>query len=62
MTYRITPIRHGYRVEAVQPNGQSRVVRTWSTEDAAVSHLKALREKAEFADRIFQPGEGVYRG
>ena len=27
-TFRITPVHHGYRVEAVQPNGQTRIVRT----------------------------------
>ena len=39
-TYRIILLRHAYRVEAVQPNGPKRVMRTWQTEEAAVSHLK----------------------
>ena len=56
-TYRITPVHHGYRVEAVQPNGETRSVRTWPTEDAAVSHLRALRQKAEIADRPLRSGE-----
>jgi hypothetical protein len=30
-TYRIIPLGRAYRVEAVQPNGQTRVVRTWPT-------------------------------
>jgi len=61
-TYRITPLRHAYRVEAVQPNGQTRVVRMWPTEEAAVSHLKALREVAERSSRTLQPGEKDWRG
>ena len=61
-TYRITPVYHGYRVEAVQPNGQRRVVRTWATEEAAVSHLKALRARIEQANRQFRPGEKDWRG
>ena len=61
-TYRIVPLRRAYRVEAVQPNGQKRVVRTWPTEEAAVSHLKALREVAERAGRALQPGEKDWRG
>ena len=55
--YRIIPFRRAYRVEAVQPNGQKRVVRTWPTEEAAVSHLKALREVAERSSRTLHPGE-----
>ncbi len=46
-TYRIIPPGRAYRVEAVQPNGQKRLVRSWPTEEAAVSHLKALREATE---------------
>ena len=61
-TFRIIPVHHGYRVEAVQPNGQTRIVRTWPTEDAAVSHLKALREGTELSNRPFQPGEKDWRG
>ena len=61
-TYRIIPLGHAYRVEAVQPNGQKRVVRTWPTEEAAVSHLKALREVAERFGRALQPGERDWRG
>jgi hypothetical protein len=60
MPYRVTPVHHGYRVEAVQPNGQRRVVRTWPTEEAAISHLKALREMIERANR--PAGEKDWRG
>ena len=59
-TYRVTPVHHGYRVEAVLPDGQRRVVRTWSTEEAAVSHLKALRERTELTNR--PTGEKDWRG
>ena len=58
-TYRIIPLGRAYRVEAVQPNGQKRVVRTWPTEEAAVSHLKALREIAERSGRPFSPAKGT---
>jgi len=61
-TYRIIPLRHAYRVEAVQPNGQKRVVRTWTTEEAAVSHLKALQEAAQRFGHALQPGEKDWRG
>jgi hypothetical protein len=61
LTYRIIQLGHAYRVEAVQPNGL-KVVRTWPTEEAAVSHLKALREVAERFGRALQPGEKDWRG
>ena len=61
-TYRIIPLGHAYRVEAVQPNGLKRVVRTWSTEEAAVSHLKALRKATERFGHALQPGERDWRG
>jgi hypothetical protein len=61
-TYRIIPLGHAYRAEAAHPNGQTRVVRTWPTEEAAVSHLKALREVAERFGRALQPSERDWRG
>jgi hypothetical protein len=61
-TYRIIPPGRAYRVEAVHPNGQKRVVRTWPTEEAAVSHLKALREVAERFGHALLPGEKDWRG
>jgi hypothetical protein len=60
-TYRIIPLRHAYRVEAVQLKGQTRVVRTWQTEDAAVSHLKSLQEATGRFGRALQPGEKDWR-
>jgi hypothetical protein len=61
-TYRIIPRGHTYRVEAVQPNGQTRVVGTWPTEEAAVSHLKALQEVAQRFGVALHPGEKDWRG
>jgi hypothetical protein len=61
-TYRITPVHHGYRVEAVKPDGQTRVVRTWPTEDEAVSHLKQLRANVELITHRMNPGERDWRG
>ena len=56
-TYRIIPGRRAYRVEAIAPDGKTRLLRTWPTEEAAVSHLKALRERVEIANymRISEP-------
>jgi hypothetical protein len=61
-TYRIIPLRRAYQVEAVQLDGQKRIVRTWPTEEAAVSHLKALREVAERSSLTLHPGEKDWRG
>jgi hypothetical protein len=61
-TYRIIPLGRAYRVEAVQPNGLRRVVRTWPIEEAAVSRLKALREVTERFGVARQPGEKDWRG
>jgi hypothetical protein len=61
-TYRIIPLGRAYRVEAVQPNGQKRIVQTWPTEEAAVSPLKALREVSERTGRALQTGERDWRG
>jgi len=61
-TYRIIPIGRADRVEAVQANGQKRVVRTSPTEEAAISHLKALREIAERVGRTLHSGEEDSRG
>ena len=61
-TYRIVPWRRSYRVEAVAPDGAHRVVGTWPTEEAALSHLKALRERAELAERRVVPGAQDWRG
>jgi hypothetical protein len=61
-TYRIIPLGRAYRVEAIQPNGLKRVVRTWPTEEAAISHPKALREVAERSSHTVHPGEKDWRG
>jgi len=61
-TYRIIPPGRAYRVEAVQPNGLNRGVRTWPTEEAAVSHMKVLREVTERVGSILLPGENDWRG
>jgi hypothetical protein len=49
-TYRIIPGRRAYRVEAIAPDGKTRLLQTWPTEEAAVSYLKALRERVEIAN------------
>ena len=45
-SYRIVPGHRVYRVEAVDANGNIRIVGTWPTEDAAISHLKTLQERS----------------
>lgn len=60
--YRIVPRRRGYHVEAVAPNGTHRLVATWPTEEAAVSHLKTLQQTAESAERLAAPGARDWRG
>jgi len=43
-TYRIIPLGRTYRVEAVQLDGQTRVVvRMWLTEDGAIEPEQAKR-------------------
>jgi hypothetical protein len=62
--YRIVPGHRVYRVEAVDDaNGTIRIVGTWSTEAAAISHLKTLQEGVEAAGRFRQaPFEKDWRG
>ena len=52
--YQIVPGRRVYRVEAVDDaSGAIRIVGTWPTEDAAISHLKTLQESVErLVDRV----------
>ena len=45
--YRIIPKRHAYAVEATHGGDVWVVVRTWPTEELAVSHLRALQAAAE---------------
>ena len=62
-SYRIVPGHRVYRVEAVDANGNIRIVGTWPTEDAAVSHLKTLQESVAAAGRSRQaPFERDWRG
>jgi hypothetical protein len=61
-TFRIVPRRGSYTVEAVEPNGDHRVIGTWRTEDAAVSHLKDLQSKALLAVNKPAPGEPGWKG
>jgi hypothetical protein len=46
-TFRITPHRKVYRIEAVTEGGDTRVIQTHQTERAALVHLKALQAKAD---------------
>ena len=46
-SYRIVPGHRVYRVEAVDANGNIRIVGTWPTEDAAISHLKTLQDESQ---------------
>jgi hypothetical protein len=64
--YRIVPAHRAYKVVMVELGGHITVLRTWPTEEAAISHLKylkALREDSEHA--IYQShhrGEKDWRG
>ena len=35
--------------------GDSRLIKTWRTEEEAVSHLRLLRQRAEHVDRQMNP-------
>ncbi len=45
-----------------KPNCRTRLVKTWPTEEAAISHPKALREMVERANRHSHPSEKDWRG
>jgi hypothetical protein len=61
--YRVFPARKAYQVVATLPNGSTRLLRTWRTEEEAVSHLRLLRQRAEHIDRQMNPtGEKDWRG
>jgi hypothetical protein len=62
INYRIVPLARVYRVEAVDQDGRSRLIDTWPTEEAAVSHLRALQACAEAAQRTVEPGAKDWRG
>ena len=52
------------RVVVTQPDGRLRLIKTWPTEDGAISHLRLLRQRAELIDRQMAPppGEKDWRG
>jgi hypothetical protein len=62
INYRIVPLARVYRVEAVDQDGRSRLIDTWPTEEAAVSHLRALQARAEAAQQTVEPGAKDWRG
>jgi hypothetical protein len=62
INYRIVPLSGVYRVEAVDQDGRSRLIDTWPTEEAAVSHLRTLQARAEAAQRETSPGTQDWRG
>jgi hypothetical protein len=53
--YRIIPARKAYQVVVTLPDGRTRLVKTWPTEEAAISHLRLLRQRAEITDRQTNP-------
>ena len=62
-SYRIVPGHRAYRVEAIDTNGNIRIMGTWPTEDAAISHLKTLQASVEAAGRSrLAPFERDWRG
>ena len=56
--YRIIPAHRGYKVVVLDPNGGTRLVKTWPTEDAAMAHLRLLRQRDELIDRQMAPPPG----
>ena len=62
--YRIIPAHRAYKVVVTQPNGRTRLIKTWPTEEEAISHLRLLRQRAELIDRQMAPtpGERDWRG
>ena len=53
--YRIVPARKAYQIVVALPDGGTRLLRTWRTEDEAISHLRLLRQRAELIDRQMNP-------
>jgi hypothetical protein len=53
--YRIVPAHRAYKVVAITRNGDMRIVKAWPTEEAAMTHLRLLRQRAELADRQMAP-------
>jgi hypothetical protein len=55
--YRIVPKRHAYCVQSTQGGDVWVVVRSWQTEEQAVSHLRALQVAAEKATAMLKGSE-----
>jgi hypothetical protein len=55
--YRVTPKRHAYCVESTRGGEVWVVVRTWPTEELAVSDLRALRAAEEKASARLKDSE-----
>ena len=61
-SYRVVPRGGKYRLEAVAANGDATLIDTCTTEDAAVSRLRTLQERAEKVSQVANPGERDWRG
>lgn len=46
-TYRVTPARRGFRVEAVTGDGEVELLAAWSAEEFAIRQLRELQQIAE---------------
>jgi hypothetical protein len=55
VNYRIVPLARVYRVEAIDQGGHAQLIDTWPTEEAAVSHFRALQARPEAAQRTVKP-------
>jgi hypothetical protein len=53
--YRIIPAHRGYKVVVMEPDGRTQLLKTWPTEEAAIAHLRLLRQRAELIDRQMAP-------
>jgi hypothetical protein len=51
VAYAIVPRRRSYRIEAIEEDGERRVVDCFSNEEAAVRRLHELREQQEAKER-----------
>jgi hypothetical protein len=60
--YQIITAHRAHKVVGMEPNGRTRLVNTWRTEEAAIAHRKALRAMIERADRHSHPSEKDWRG
>ena len=53
--YRIIPALRAYQVVVTLPNGSTRLIKTWLTEEAAIAHLRLLCQRAELIDSQMNP-------